>query len=402
VTTQAPSKPGIDPREIAKRFDPREQGAKDYLAALPPEERREASHRINMYVKLAADIDSVDPFKGGLEVVTARHAIENPRPPVLGLWGDWMVPGEASGIVARGGVGKTTFTRNLMLQSACGEGEFCGKAFHAGPVRWLYCTREGSGGWWLQSLHRTAEAVGMGNEVLDRIVLANWADDCGLYLTTDADVDRLRVTLGQLREDDPDGPLAAAFDPFTDFKAGSDQDDEAMQAAFASIKSLCAEFHVAAWVPHHASQNGHGLDASRGSTKYEGTVATQLNLTDAVKDSRGKAMPETVRKLQAWKVRYGRKSTHYLDFDQDTEVYTERAKPGVTSDAVSTLQAAGDAGASVAEIIEETGASDSAAREVLKGLEGEGKAEIVDPDAQRGKRWRLTSEGNKATGLGVS
>jgi RecA-family ATPase len=379
-----------------------EKTAAEHVLSLPREDRPAALARIERLIaantpaaevaEAVAEMDAAEE----LEFVTARHAIENPRAPVIGLWGEVLIPGEASGVIARGGVGKTTITRNLMIRSAEGTGEFLGRPFSAGPVRWLYCTREGSGGWWLDRLRRTAGALGA-DDALDRIALMNWADDCGLYLTTPKDVERIRRVLDKMQEGD--GVDAVTFDPFTDFKAGSDQDDEAVQAAFAAIKALCSEFGVAAWVPHHASQNGEGMDAARGSTKYEGTVAAQLNLTAGVKDSRGKALPDTVRKVKLEKNRYGRKTTHYLDFDEATEVYSDRAKPGVTSECAIALRAAGEPGATITEMVKATGASDSAVRDAVKGLEAEAKAERAGEG--RPQRHRLTEKGYSNVGLSI-
>lgn len=332
------------------------------------------------------------------EVVTARHAIANPRPRTLGLWGELLVPGEAAGPIGRGGVGKTSFTRTILLRSAEGTGEFLDRPFHAGPVRWLYLTREGNGGYWLDRLGLAAKALGTSEEALDRIHLWGYADDCGLYLSTPADVDVIGDKLRELSE--AGTPInALALDPWSDFKAGSDNDDEAMAAGFAGVKKLCREHGVAGWVPHHASQNGEGLDAGRGSTKYEGTVNAQMNLTDSVKDPKGKALPETVRKLQIVKNRYGRKTTHYLDFDEDTEVYSERLKPGLAADTLAVLRDAEDGTATIKAISKAAKASPSGARKAINDLIEEGKVEAAG-EGKRDVPYRLTEAGKSTAGLG--
>lgn len=334
----------------------------------------------------------------GIEIVTARHAIANPRPRVLGLWGELLVPGEACGPVGRGGVGKTSFTRTILLRSAEGTGEFLDRPFHAGPVRWLYLTREGNGGYWLDRLELAAKALGTSEEALERIHLWEYADDCGLYMSAPGDVETVSDKLRELS--DAGTPInAVALDPWSDFKAGSDNDDEAMAAGFAGVKELCREHGVAMWVPHHASQNGEGLDAGRGSTKYEGTVNAQMNLTDAVKDPKGKALPETVRKLQIVKNRYGRKVTHYLDFDEDTEVYSERLKPGLAADALAALRDAEDGTATIKAIARKTKASPSGVRKAINALIEEGKVEAAG-EGRRDVPYRLTEQGKSTAGLG--
>ncbi len=46
------------------------------------------------------------------------------------------------------------------------------------------------------------------------------------------------------------------FDPFTKFKTGSENDDEAMQAGVDAIEALQKEFNVASWVPTTRARPG--------------------------------------------------------------------------------------------------------------------------------------------------
>lgn len=250
-----------------------------------------------------------------LHVASLGTLLAEEREPARGLWGRWVVRGEMSSIAARGGMGKTTFTRNLMARSAAG-GAFLGLEFD-GPLSWVYFTREGASLYWLEKIGKVVEALGLDADALERIHVVERGGDCGVRLTHRAGVDSVRAVLDELKS----GPGAdvVAFDPFTRFKDGSENKDDDMARAVDAILEVQREFDVAGWVPHHASQQGAGLDAWRGSTVLEGGFSTGLLLT---------APTPATRKLSPEKARYSALPddlrARHLDFDQRTEVYSER------------------------------------------------------------------------------
>lgn len=310
---------------LPSRPDAREIAAGEYLAALSREDREAATARINAAVKLRGQVDSVDPPP--LKVSTLRELHAEPAVPLQGLWGRWLIRGEMASIAARGGVGKTAFTRNLMLRSAQG-GSFMGESFER-PLRWLYFTREGSGSFFRLKTERLAAALDLDDDALDRIQVVEQANDCGLMLSRAKDLDDIRRTLDEVK--DGAGLDVVVFDPFTRFKDGSENDDKDMAAAVDAILALQAEFDIASWVPHHASQSGTGKDAWRGHTTFEGGMATGFLLTDKV----GTDPNPCARRLEVAKCRYSFAledlDTRYFDGDAATEVYAEREGTGTES-----------------------------------------------------------------------
>ena len=291
--------------------------------------------------------DKVDP---PFTFRTAAAMKADPPTEVPGSWGHHLHRGEMTSICARGGLGKTAATRNTMLHGAAGA-SFMGMDF-ARPLNWLYFGREGAGAEFLKKLLTLADALGYGDDVLDRIRLVNDGSDCGLRLTTERDFEMAHRTIREAKEDG--GLDVVVFDPFTKFKTGSENDDEAMQAGVDAIEALQKEFNVASWVPHHASQTGTGLDAWRGSTAFEGTMATGLLMTrgDGGRNS---------RKITMEKVRYAwgddDLAERYFDGDAATEVYADRDAPG----AKGTVRAKMTAGVdwTVSELATQTGLSET-------------------------------------------
>jgi AAA domain len=354
----------------------------DQLVKLPAE----AWERIETRVKLTAPIDQVDapPL-----VSTLREMFAEPSVPTNGLWGRWLHRGEMTSIAARGGVGKTTFTRNLMLRSATGQA-FMGEAF-AAPVTWLYFTREGAGNYFRLKAERLARALEVPDEVLDRIHVVEGANDCGLRLSRPDDLDAIRRALDYVKSNG--GLDVACFDPFTRFKDGSENDDKDMGAAVDAILGLQAEFDIATWVPHHSSQSGVGLDAWRGHTTFEGGMATGFLLTDKVADEPN----PTTRRLEIPKARYAftleDRQTRYFDCDVETEQYLEREATGTEGRIREALRGAGGDWRTYAELAAEAGVSRSTVQEHVKRL-AEGDRVATDRGGSNGAaRVRWSAEG---------
>ena len=244
------------------------------------------------------------------------------------------------------------------------------------PLNWLYFGREGAGAEFLKKLLRLANALDYGDDVLDRIRLVNDGSDCAFRLTTDDGFEKAQRTIREAKEDG--GVDVVVFDPFTKFKTGSENDDEAMQAGVDAIEALQKEFKVASWVPHHASQTGTGIDAWRGSTAFEGTMATGLLMT------RGEG-GRNCRKISMEKVRYqwtaDDTADRYFDGDAATEVYAERDAPG----AKGTVRAAMTPGVdwTISELEKATGLS---AQTVRNQVEEEVKAERMTKTPGAGSR----------------
>lgn len=249
-----------------------------------------------------------------LHVAPLGQLLTEEREPAKGLWGCWLVRGEMSSIAARGGRGKTTFTRNLLIRAAIGDA-FLGMEFD-GPLRSVYFTREGGSLFWLTKIEKVVHALAVDGDVLDRIHVVERGGDCGVRLSSRSGVEATREVLDTLKSGP--GLDVVVFDPFTLFKDGSENNDDDMARAVDAILEIQREFEVAGWVPHHASQQGTGLDAWRGSTVMEGGFSTGLLLT---------APTPTSRKLSPEKARYSAVPDdlrpRYLDFDPVTEVYVE-------------------------------------------------------------------------------
>jgi RecA-family ATPase len=345
-----------------------EQDWGEYLASLPPEQRRDAQDRVDARVSLQAPADSVDPPP--LKVSTLRELHAEPAVPLQGLWGRWLIRGEMASIAARGGVGKTAFTRNLMLRSARG-GAFMGESFER-PLSWLYFTREGSGSFFRLKTERLAAALDLEGDALDRIRVVDQANDCGLMLSRAKDLDDIRRTLDEVKGGS--GLDVVVFDPFTRFKDGSENDDKDMAAAVDAILALQAEFDIASWVPHHASQSGTGKDAWRGHTTFEGGMATGFLLTDKV----GTDPNPCARRLEVAKCRYSFAledlDTRYFDGDPATEVYAEREGTGTESRIREALKRDGD-WHTYADLSEATGAARSTVQEHVKRFADRGDVE---------------------------
>jgi AAA domain len=265
-----------------------------------------------------------------LEVVSARELFATPAEPVKGLWGRWMVRGEGTALSARAKRGKTTLVRNMMALAAMG-GRFLGEEFD-GPLRWVYFTREGSPSFFRHKLAKVTDALGLDEEALERIYVVERGGDVGLRLSRPADVDAARRVLDGLKSGP--GLDVVTFDPFARFSEGNENAVEDISKAVDAILGLTTEFEVAAVVPHHMSQSGTGLDASRGSTYFVDAMATVFNL-DTTDDG-----PRTRRKLSPVGVRYQEHledtRKRYLAFDVETETYTE-TDGGVVDDLVEQL-----------------------------------------------------------------
>lgn len=328
-----------------------ERELREQFVALPGEARE----RIEAAAKLAAPVEEIDPAPFKVRSVAAMKA--DPPTEVPGLWGHHLHQGEMTSICARGGIGKTTVTRNAMLHGAAG-GQFMGMQF-VRPLSWLYFGREGHGYEFFKKITTLADALGYGDDVLSRIHLVNDASDCQVRLTTPADFDNVRRAISEFK--DGDGVDVVVFDPFTKFKSGSENDDREMQEGLDRIEALQVEFDIASWVPHHASQTGTGMDAWRGSTAFEGTMATGLLMT------RGEGGRNS-RKIEVAKCRYawGADDTadRYFDGDAETEVYAERDAPG----AKGALQAKMTPGVdwTITELVTQTGLSDTTVRSQLE------------------------------------
>lgn len=370
---------------------PSEQAIISYFAGLSTEERDEAFERINTGVNLTAPVDEVDPPP---PVTTMRAMRAEPPVPVDGLWGRWLHRGEMTSIAARGGVGKTTFTRNLMLRSAMG-GSFMGAPFER-PLTWLYFTREGAGSYFRLKLERLGDALGVEADAEDRLHFVDKANDCNLLLSRPTDLDQIRRDIDHVKSA-PGGLDVVVFDPFTRFKSGSENDDKDMAAAVDAILGLQSEFDVASWVPHHSSQSGVGLDAWRGHTTFEGGMATGFLLTDKVA---GEPNP-TTRRLEIAKARYAftledRQSRHF-DCDVETEVYGEREATGTEARIREALKRPGADWMTYVALAAEVEVSRSTVQDHVKRLEGAEKVE-TDRNGENGAvraRW-------VSTGLGMS
>jgi hypothetical protein len=345
-----------------------EREAVEYLAKLPADARREAFDRINTGLRLKLPVDEADPPP---PISTLRAMFDEPPTPINGLWGRFLHRGEMTSIAARGGVGKTTFTRNLMLRAAAG-GSFMGEPF-AEPLTWLYFTREGAGNYFRLKAERLAQALDIPDEALSRIHVVEGANDCGLRLSRPGDLDQIRRALDYVKAGD--GLDVAVFDPFTRFKDGSENDDKDMGVAVDAILSLQSEFNIATWVPHHASQSGTGMDAWRGHTTFEGGMATGFLLTDKLADEPN----PTTRKLEPVKARYAftleDRQTRYFDCDPETEEYTERAATGTEGRIRDALKRPDAEWLTYAELAAEVGVGRSAIQNHIKRLEGEDTVE---------------------------
>lgn len=331
----------------------------------------EARERINAAATLAAPVDDVDPPP---PISTLRELFASPPPPVNGLWGRWLHRGEMTSIAARGGVGKTTFTRNLMLRSAAGQ-PFMGEQFSA-PLTWIYFTREGAGSYFRLKAERLAKAIDIPDDALDRIHIVDGANDCGLRLSRPDDLDRIRRAIDFVKS--KGGLDVACFDPFTRFKDGSENDDKDMSAAVDAILELQSEFDIATWVPHHSSQSGVGLDAWRGHTTFEGGMATGFLLSDKVSDEPN----PTTRKLEIPKARYAftleDRQTRHFDCDVETEFYSEREATGTEARIREALRRSGG-WLTYAELAAEVGVSRSTVQDHVKRM---AKAGAVETDTE--------------------
>jgi len=355
----------------------------DQLAKLPAEARE----RIDATVKLKAPVDEVDPPP---PVSTLRAMFDSPPPPVNGLWGRWLHRGEMTSIAARGGVGKTTFTRNLMLCSAAGQ-TFMGEAF-AAPLTWLYFTREGAGNYFRLKAERLARALEIPDEALDRIHVVEGANDCGLRLSRPDDLDAIRRALDYVKSNG--GLDVTCFDPFTRFKDGSENDDKDMGVAVDAILALQSEFDIATWVPHHSSQSGTGLDAWRGHTTFEGGMATGFLLTDKVADEPN----PTTRKLEIPKARYAftleDRQAHHFDCDVETERYSEREAIGTEARIREALKRS-EGWLTYADLTAGVGVGRSAIQKHVERLRGSGNVE-TDKGGENGAvrvRWNAETLG---------
>jgi hypothetical protein len=288
-------------------------------AECEPDEWNALRTRIEQTRALKRPTDEVDPPPFKVRSVAEMKA--DPPTEVPGLWGHHLHLGEMTSVCARGGLGKTAVTRNMLLHGAAGT-SFMGMDF-VRPLRWVYFGREGAGAEFFNKITTLADALGYDDDVLGRVHLVNDASDCQVRLTTDADFDKVRRTITERKESD--GVDVVVFDPFTKFKSGSENDDKEMQQGLDRIEALQVEFDVASWVPHHASQTGTGMDAWRGSTAFEGTMATGLLMT------RGEGGRNS-RKIEVAKCRYSWSADdtadRYFDGDAETEVYVERDAPG--------------------------------------------------------------------------
>lgn len=332
-----------------------EREVREQFVKLPAEARERVITAAEAAEKLTGDVDEVDPPPFKVRSVAAMKA--NPPTEEPGLWGHHLHQGEMTSVCARGGLGKSTLTRNAMLHGAAG-GQFMGMQF-VRPLRWLYFGREGAGAEFFKKITTLADALGYGENVLDRVHLVEDGGDCQVRLTTPDDFDKVRRAITERKEDD--GVDVVVFDPFTKFKSGSENDDKEMQEGLDRIESLQVEFNVASWVPHHASQTGVGMDAWRGSTAFEGTMATGLLMT------RGEGGRNS-RKIEMAKVRYAWGdddfADRYFDGDAATEVYAERDAPG----AKGALRAKMTPGVdwTVSELVTATGLSENTVRDRLE------------------------------------
>jgi hypothetical protein len=328
-----------------------ERELREQFIALP----LEARERIEAAAKLAVPVDEADPPPFNVRSVAEMKA--DPPAEVPGLWGHHLHAGEMTSICARGGLGKTTFTRNVMLHGAAGT-EFMGMEF-VRPLSWLYFGREGHGYEYFKKITTLADALGYGDEVLGRIHLVEDASDCQVRLTTPDDFDKVRRQVSEYKT--AHGVDVVVFDPFTKFKSGSENDDKEMQEGLDRIEDIQAEFDVASWVPHHASQTGTGMDAWRGSTAFEGTMATGLLMT------RGEGGRNS-RKIEVAKCRYSwgadDTASRFFDGDAETEVYAERDAPG----AKGTLRAkmTPNVDWTIPELMNLTGLSETSVRSQLE------------------------------------
>lgn len=353
----------------------------EQLAELPAEARE----RIDAAVKLKAPVDEIDPPP---PVSTLREMFDSPPVPMNGLWGRWLHRGEMTSIAARGGVGKTTFTRNLMLRSAAGQ-PFMGEQF-AEPLRWLYFTREGAGNYFRLKAERLARKLEIPDDALDRIHIVEGANDCGLRLSRSDDLDAIRRTLHYVKSNG--GLDVACFDPFTRFKDGSENDDKDMGVAVDAILGLQSEFDIATWVPHHSSQSGVGLDAWRGHTTFEGGMATGFLLTDKVADEPN----PTTRRLEIPKARYAftledRQARHF-DCDVETELYAEREATGTEARIREALRRSGS-WLTYAELAAEVGVGRSTVQEHVKRLDTGDSVETDKGGENGATRVRWSAEG---------
>lgn len=340
-------------------------------ASCEPAEWQALQTRIETMRALRRPEAEIDPPPFKVRSVAEMKA--DPPTEVPGLWGHHLHQGEMTSVCARGGLGKTTMTRNAMLHGAAGA-QFMGMQF-VRPLRWLYFGREGHGYEFFKKITTLADTLGYGDDVLGRVHLVEDASDCQVRLTTADDFDKVRRTISEYK--DGDGVDVVVFDPFTKFKSGSENDDREMQEGLDRIEDLQVEFDVASWVPHHASQTGTGMDAWRGSTAFEGTMATGLLMT------RGEGGRNS-RKIEVAKCRYawGADDTadRYFDGNAETEVYAERDAPGAkgTVRAKMTL----NVDWTVSELVKVTDLSENTVRGQLEDWEKAGEV-VKTPSAGR-------------------
>jgi hypothetical protein len=186
---------------------------------------------------------------------------------------------------------------------------------------------------------KVTEARGLDADALDRMHLVEAGGDCGLRLSDPKNVDVIRRVIDRVKG--AAGLDVVTFDPFARFMTGNENSTEDMRKAVDPILELLAEFELVAVVPHHTSQTGTGLDASRGSTYFVDSVASIMNLTPV-----GEEADNTRRRLDVVRCRYSERledlGRRTLEFDPATEVYREAGYGRAVERLLDALPASGD------------------------------------------------------------
>lgn len=334
------------------------------------------------------DTPADELLKAPISTLGEYLALEIPTPPEIVKPGI-IVRGEIGTMTSRAGKGKTTFLMNCMMRWAAGLPLFDDLPDLLNPgveggVKSLIIENEGSAGYFQDRMLDLLNNGGYDDAQKEQIKnnMLIWGDGSYSGVKVD-DTSKLELLRRGVKKHRPD---LVFLDPFRSIWTGDENDGSQMNDALDNLMELCHDFDCSVFLNHHENKgkdNMDAMDASRGSSVFEGAVATMMRWSH-VKNG---AQSELSFSKMRYKPKSGNPAPIRMRFDFDTWTYEHVGESALDRQVMELLGESEMTLLTIAEIAEELDESDRKIRARLKIMVADKRVQKI---AERGAhRYRL-------------
>lgn len=361
-----------------------------WLQGFDPEKQGQLVKQIQL--KAVTETPADDLLQAPISKLGDYLEMEIETPPELVMPGI-IVRGEIHTLTARAGKGKTTFLMNAMMRWAAGRPVFDDLPNLLAPglkggVKSLIIENEGSAGYFQDRMKDLLENGGYDDEQKARVRenILIWGDGSYSGMKVD-DASKLEKLRNGVKKHRPD---LIFLDPFRSIWTGDENDGSQMNEAIDNLMSICSDFECAVFVNHHENKgkdNLDAMDASRGSSVFEGAVATMMRWQHV----KGGALSELTFSKMRYKPKTGNPAPIRMRFDFDTWTYEHVGESVLDRQILGLLGEAPNSYLTVSEIAEELEEPDRKIRGRLKGMVDDKRVQRVMERGQH--RFRIIEPG---------